>query len=440
MMQYFAMVHLKATSLTIGNVQLAEDRIPSSLLVFQTDDAMDQSIKENTKWPKTGYVHEAVFYTEAEWPLGQFARQRRRWLNGSFASNIWVINEGLIGSSLHNFRTQFTAWFLTVLSIVQAFAIRYFAVAILTAWLYGVGFILPDVISDPTVIFQPDFHVEDSDYERRRMYAVALGGGYILFYIMFVWSHIPSVVPVNSLSVVRYSEAKNWKTNPDTAFRGPIMYLSVILNAALALSMITFVLLAIVQDGWEGTRLITKVICFATSLPYVIAFLDGMINQSPPNLSTLRGMLYGALGYYPLMIWFGVWLPAYAFARVSDLSWGTRESGRHDESDIAIQRNTAGQRAAISMIASNTILAGLLIFLSSGPFPHVLSYSMLGYTALMAVNYGISVFDVLSRIVWKSYRYISSSMKPTVPRGDVLVVDHDYELMKDDKNDAQVLV
>jgi hypothetical protein len=53
----------------------------------------------------------------------------------------------------------------------------------------------------------------------------------------------------------------------------------------------------------------------------------------------LFGMISSAPAALCLMIWFTVWLPAYATTRLSDLTWGNRE--RHnklDESEKALMR------------------------------------------------------------------------------------------------------
>ena len=74
--------------LIVGNVELVEDRIPGTLLSFplKEDKAKVQMPPEG--WPRTGFVHEALFYVEAEKPLSQLIKQRRRWLNGTFATYI----------------------------------------------------------------------------------------------------------------------------------------------------------------------------------------------------------------------------------------------------------------------------------------------------------------------------------------------------------------
>jgi cellulose synthase/poly-beta-1,6-N-acetylglucosamine synthase-like glycosyltransferase len=112
MHEYFRLFQHSSQGLIVGNVELVEDRIPGTLLSFPL-----KSNKECTKmpqegWPRTGFVHEALFYVEvrpvdqwiqngisgtishefsswkAEKPLSQLIKQRRRWLNGTFATYI----------------------------------------------------------------------------------------------------------------------------------------------------------------------------------------------------------------------------------------------------------------------------------------------------------------------------------------------------------------
>jgi cellulose synthase/poly-beta-1,6-N-acetylglucosamine synthase-like glycosyltransferase len=93
MHQYFRLFQRKSQGLILRNVELVEDRIPGTLLSFplKADDAPAAMPKEG--WPKTGFVHEAIFYIEAEKPLSQLVKQRRRWLNGTFASYIWMLSK-----------------------------------------------------------------------------------------------------------------------------------------------------------------------------------------------------------------------------------------------------------------------------------------------------------------------------------------------------------
>ena len=88
MSQYFRLFQKSSQGLIVGNVELVEDRIPGTLLSFPLKADKEEAQMPPEGWPRTGFVHEALFYIEAEKPLSQLIKQRRRWLNGTFATYI----------------------------------------------------------------------------------------------------------------------------------------------------------------------------------------------------------------------------------------------------------------------------------------------------------------------------------------------------------------
>lgn len=92
MYQYFRLFQHSSQGLIVGNVELVEDRIPGTLLSFPLKEDKEEAVMPLEGWPKTGFVHKALFYVEAEKPLSQLVKQRRRWLNGTFATYIVSIS------------------------------------------------------------------------------------------------------------------------------------------------------------------------------------------------------------------------------------------------------------------------------------------------------------------------------------------------------------
>jgi hypothetical protein len=84
------------TSLTLGNVELVEDRIPGALLAFPPKPSKQGIVMPVEGWPRTGFVQGVIFYMEAENPLSQLVKQRRWWINCSFATHLWMIQNGII--------------------------------------------------------------------------------------------------------------------------------------------------------------------------------------------------------------------------------------------------------------------------------------------------------------------------------------------------------
>jgi cellulose synthase/poly-beta-1,6-N-acetylglucosamine synthase-like glycosyltransferase len=88
MYHYFRLFQHSSQGLIVGNVELVEDRIPGSLLSFPLKHDKEVTRMPEEGWPRTGFVHDALFYVEAEKPMSQLIKQRRRWLNGTFATYI----------------------------------------------------------------------------------------------------------------------------------------------------------------------------------------------------------------------------------------------------------------------------------------------------------------------------------------------------------------
>jgi len=75
-------------------------------------------------WPRTGFVYDAVFYIEAEKPLSQLVKQRRRWLNGTFATYLWMLMEGIVTRSNQDPLNRFLSWLLVIINVIQGLVVR----------------------------------------------------------------------------------------------------------------------------------------------------------------------------------------------------------------------------------------------------------------------------------------------------------------------------
>ena len=84
----------------------------------------------------TGFVNE-VFYFEAEKSLDQLVKQRRRWINGTVAAQIWVLNSGWLWNSDHKLHVKLSAITLQVFAILQALIVRLMGPAVMAALTYN---------------------------------------------------------------------------------------------------------------------------------------------------------------------------------------------------------------------------------------------------------------------------------------------------------------
>jgi hypothetical protein len=97
MHEYFRLFQHSSQGLIVGNVELVEDRIPGTLLSFPL-----KSDKESTKmpeegWPRTGFVHEALFYVEVR-PVNQWIQNG---ISGTIANKFFFMEGGEATESIN---------------------------------------------------------------------------------------------------------------------------------------------------------------------------------------------------------------------------------------------------------------------------------------------------------------------------------------------------
>ena len=163
-----------------GNVELVQDRILGTLLSFPPKADEVPSMMPEEGWPRTGFVYEAIFYIEAQRPLSQYVKQRRRWGNGNYATNLWKLREGIISSSNQDTFNKFLSWCMVYLNFFQATVIRLFGPALLIVWIFRFGLFLPDLVQNPKFFFDPTLSPTAFEIDENRLiYGVTLGGLYV---------------------------------------------------------------------------------------------------------------------------------------------------------------------------------------------------------------------------------------------------------------------
>jgi cellulose synthase/poly-beta-1,6-N-acetylglucosamine synthase-like glycosyltransferase len=80
-------------------------------------------------------------------------KQRRRWLNGTFATYIWMLLEGIVTRSNQESVNRFFSWLLVVINVVQGIVVRLCGPALLIEWMFRFGLFIPDLFADPTTLF-----------------------------------------------------------------------------------------------------------------------------------------------------------------------------------------------------------------------------------------------------------------------------------------------
>lgn len=290
------------TGMLLGSLLLAEDRILSYGVVMKTKE------RYHTK-----YEQNACFYFEAETDAQPFLQQRRRWINGTFAGYLWILQR------IHLLFNSKMLWlnkiFMSILifSQLMMFIVTAFGISIMM-----VGLRFPLIVS----MKLPSLYVE-----------IAIGC-YLALYVLFVYLH---------------SSPKN-----------PIK-----LNGIL-FDMITCVNVLVVGVMMYGFALnffnlnkVTNVIIIAFNMimPFVLAALH--------DWKSLFLMITSVVQYVVLLPTFTVWLSIYSFSRLWELTWGNRPSDKlktihKKKSDtemqlIKTQLQTSAQTIAWLLVALNII-------------------------------------------------------------------------------------
>jgi hypothetical protein len=98
------------------------------------------------------------------------------------------------------------------------------------------------------------------------------------------------------------------------------------------------------------------------------------------------------------MIWFSVWLPAYATTRFSDLSWGNRGGRQVDLSSDALKIARDGKMVATFLIVCNMAVASTVILLMQF-YCNAFPIFILAYTLILSFSFGISFVDYIYRFL-----------------------------------------
>lgn len=224
--------------------------------------------------------------------------------------------------------------------------------------------------------------------------AIGCGATYFLLYVVFVLGHTPRAVPVETdVAIIRYTEATKYRSDRKSAYRPAIMTASVIANFIITILFIVNAIGIFVTQGWDGTPLIVKILVFICFVPYALALLYGFIRC---DMRSFFQMCFSAPFALPMLVWFTVWLPAYATTRASDLTWGNRESSGYDESKKALNRAKRGYIVAAILILSN-LLVSLFVIWRMRAHGQAFPIFVFFYTVALSVTYIFSAGDLVYR-------------------------------------------
>jgi cellulose synthase/poly-beta-1,6-N-acetylglucosamine synthase-like glycosyltransferase len=252
------------TGMLLGSLLLAEDRILSYAAVLKTE-----------KRYHTKYEPNACFYFEAETSPTTLLQQRRRWINGTLAGYLWLLqNIHLMYNSKVN---AYNKVILTILVISQLmmFFVMFIGTSVLTV---AIRFPLMSYIGVP------------------RLYVELIIGAYCLLYVMFVYLHSSPKKKGPKLNTVLFDII----TLFNMLIVGVIMYSFVmsLMNSKMVLNI--------------------AIIAFNMFMPFLLAALH--------DWKSLALMFCSVVQYTLLLPTFTITLSVYAFSRLWELTWGNRPS------------------------------------------------------------------------------------------------------------------
>jgi hypothetical protein len=218
-------------------------------------------------------------------------------------------------------------------------------------------------------------------------------GAYLILYAVFMFRHTPRAVPAKD---------GKWRSDRSSAYRPHLFAVAFLANAVIVVLFVVTSIFIIVQVGWAATPVAFRVIILFSLGPYIMAFLDGIVNSNSPRLTSFLALLRATPSYLLSSVWFAMWLPAYASARFSDLSWGNRDNGDGDvdSSKVAKYRAHVGKMITATLVLSNFTATVICLCLTHF-LPGALRVMLFACTAVMSVYYLVAVIDMIMRLVFK---------------------------------------
>jgi len=254
------------TGMLLGSLLLAEDRILSYAAVLKTE-----------KRYHTKYEPNACFYFEAETSPTTLLQQRRRWINGTMAGYLWLLQKIHL---LYNSKVNpYNKIILTILIISQLmmFCVMFIGTSVLTV-----------AIRFPLVTY---FGVP-------RLYVELIIGAYCLLYVLFVYLH---------------SSPKKKGPKLNTA-----MFDILTICNMLIVGVILYGFTMSLMDSQMGMN--AAIIGFNMLMPFILAALHDWKSLA---------LMFGSFIQYTLLLpTFTITLSVYAFSRLWELTWGNRPSER----------------------------------------------------------------------------------------------------------------
>lgn len=286
-----------------GNLKIAEDRILSYLLLLVPG--------ERGKQWETHWVPSTVFYFESEETLREFVLQRRRWLNGTTAGYIWLLQHPLLWKGM--LRGRFMPFAIFALSLMQLLV--FFVVFLMPAFLSLTGHLALYGLS--TILILADLPCPWQLME-------ALDILYWVAYLGTFYWHIYEA-RWGSENFNHYSWTARYVLNCC------IMFLNVCVMVSMFMLSIADRGEALANEiGADNLQDIHLAFCFSvlyTGTPFFLTLLH--------SFESFTLMVKTFPSYYIFLPTILADFFAYSCSRYDDLSWGTKEVAKQGPSSAA---------------------------------------------------------------------------------------------------------
>ena len=291
---YFDIVNSKVEGLILGNLKIAEDRILSMASCLKTKTRAIQAV-----------APAAVFYFEAEGILKFFQLQRRRWINGTVAAYLFLIR---YPSWIWNSKfTILSKGVITLLILGQL--VIYSIVAIAPAiFLFSLRYIM--------MVTTPTFELECSDTDSGTSNCTVASGFTLLPNIL--WLLVFLLYGFFSFTHSREGEEYKYKHS---------LFILLLLVGAITVigsagGLVAY--FAFLTHSFYVT-LSLSIVLGIMFYPILISLLI-----SPTSALLMITSFFQFYLFLPMLVAF---FSTYSFARLWDVSWGTRDSEGEDIGD-----------------------------------------------------------------------------------------------------------
>ena len=281
---------ISKSSIIKANTLLAEDRILSFSMVLRTFNL------------KTVWVNNATFIYEPMLTWVKLLGQRRRWINGTISTFLYYLMDRqgldeLSMSGLGNNRTITKLWFIQLYqSILQVFSPSFFCIALFEALLK----ILKQFPYLNTIL--PTYTIQISNLSIRIPIETLITLSYFGFYVSWVLTSLILGGKCNCCSKSFYN------------FLMECVYIYfTFINSLVSMSIFYSVFFADTNYGP-----LFYILVFIWVVPFLITIFFS-------SMSPISYILY-SIPFFINISQYVCFVPAFALARIYDLSWGNRDS------------------------------------------------------------------------------------------------------------------